>query len=318
MKVLFKALQQVMDRLQTDGFTVDLPTGSHTFRLCPLFGVFDLIAKAPALNMMQHNGHHGCSTCLLPGESCQRRWVYLPNYIYPERTHQSVMNDANAALRDNQVSNGIKGVSGLADLVDLVDGIPIDYMHCVLEGVTKRILEAWVRSNRRAMANVDLLLLQQRPPHEFSRPPRSILKHRKYWKASEYRNWLLYYSLPLLSDVLPPLHLHHFALLVCSMHILLQEGLKEVQIQAAEDMLQAFYVLLPELYGNVCCTLNSHLLIHLTKYVRLWGPLWTHSAFGFESLNGHITSMITSKYKIAEQLLYSIEVSNTLQGRNYH
>ncbi len=84
------------------------------------------------------------------------------------------------------------------------------------------------------------------------------------------------------------------------------------QIQAAEDMLVAFYVLLPELYGNAFCTINSHLLIHLPKYVRLWGPLWTHSAFGFESFNGHITSMITSKYKIAEQLLYSIEVSNTL------
>ena len=118
--------------------------------------------------------------------------------------------------------------------------------------------------------------------------------------------------MPLLLHALPPLYLHHFALLISSIHILLQERLTEIQIQAAEQMLIQFYNLLPELYGNESCTLNSHLLIHLPKYVRLWGPLWTHSAFGFESLNRHITGMIHSKYKIGGQLLFSIEVANTL------
>ena len=64
--------------------------------------------------------------------------------------------------------------------------------------------------------------------------------------------------------------------------------------------------------GEKHCTLNANLLIHLTKYVRLWGPLWTHLAFGFESMNGYITSMSHSKHKIADQLLFSIDVSNTL------
>ena len=43
--------------------------------------------------------------------------------------------------------------------------------------------------------------------------------------------------------------------------------------------------------------------------MRLWGPLWTHSAFGFESMNGHLTSMIHSKYRIADQVLFAIDVS---------
>lgn len=319
MSTLLNSLQQVMNKLQSDGLNIKLPTGTHTFRLFPLFGVFDLVAKAPILNMIQFNGKYGCSTCLNAGQSCQQRWVYLPDSTYPERTHKSIIEAATEAVSINKCVDGIKGESCLAALVDLVDGVPIDYMHCVLEGVTKRLLNIWVQPNpycaahiRKSMANVDRLLLQQHPPHEFSRPPRSILKHRNYWKASEFRNWLLYYSLPLLSDVLPPLYFHHYALLVCSMHILLQVKLTEVQIQAAEEMLLAFYELLPELYGNTSCTLNAHLLIHLTKYVRLWGPLWTHSAFGFESLNGKITGMIHSKHKIADQLCYSIEVSNTL------
>ena len=77
-------------------------------------------------------------------------------------------------------------------------------------------------------------------------------------------------------------------------------------------MLKDYYELLPELYGTKSCTLNAHSLTHLSMYVRLWGPLWTHSAFGFESMNGHLTSMIHSKYKIADQVLFAIDVRNTL------
>ena len=40
-------------------------------------------------------------------------------------------------------------------------------------------------------------------------------------------------------------------------------------------------------------------------YVRLCGPLWSHSLFGFESYNGHITSMIHSKHRVSEQLSFN-------------
>ena len=191
---------------------------------------------------------------------------------------------------------GIKGVSVLASVIDLVVGIPVDYMHAVLEGVTKWLVHAWFDTKNHGEAfylggsirQIDHLLLQQRPPSEFSRPPRSIKAHLSYWKASELRNWLLYYSLPLFMDFLPSLYLHHYALLVCALHILLQDSLSNAQVDAAEVMLCDFVALLPELYGEKSCTANAHSLTHLTKYVRHWGPLWTHSAFGFESKNGHL------------------------------
>ncbi len=67
-------------------------------------------------------------------------------------------------------------------------------------------------------------------------------------------------------------------------------------------MITDFYVMVPELYGFNGCTLNVHCLTHLAHYVRLWGPLWTESLFGFESMNGHMVSMLHSKRKLAEQL----------------
>lgn len=77
-------------------------------------------------------------------------------------------------------------------------------------------------------------------------------------------------------------------------------------------MLNDFYVMLPELYGTTSCTLNAHCLTHLTKYVRQWGPLWNQSLFGFESWNGHMTAMLHSKRKVAEQLSLSMDICHTI------
>jgi len=49
-------------------------------------------------------------------------------------------NDGIKAEREATIVNGIKGVSPLSTLVDLATGAPIDYMHCVLEGVVKRLM----------------------------------------------------------------------------------------------------------------------------------------------------------------------------------
>jgi len=168
----------------------------------------------------------------------------------------------------------------LASTLDIVDSIPVNYMHAVSEGVTRMLMRSWIDSRFHSapfyigwhVGEIDYQLLQQRPPNELIRPPRSVKKHFKYWKASELRNWLLFYSLPILLDFLPSLYWHHYALLVNSVHIMLVD----------------FCVLLPELYGETSCTANAHLLCHLAKYVRLWGPLWTHSAFGFENKCGQL------------------------------
>ena len=78
-------------------------------------------------------------------------------------------------------------------------------------------------------------------------------------------------------------------------------------------MLSDFHNLLSELYGECSCTANAHLLAHLTKYICLWGPLWTHSAFGFENKNGQLKYLFHEKSDIVNQLLFNINVGYTLQ-----
>ena len=205
-------------------------------------------------------------------------------------------------------------MSPLATIIDVVDAVPIDYMHSWLEGVMKLFMKYWFTSSYhgepfylgRNLSEIDTKFLKQCPPSEFSRAPRSINKHLSYWKASELRNWMLFYSLPLLLDHLPSLYFHHYALFVCAMHILLSERITEHQIDVANQMLVDFCSLLPELYNDRICTHNTHLLKHLAKYVKLWGPR-------IENKNGCLKRLFHGKNKIHQQLLFGIDVCITLQ-----
>ena len=47
----------------------------------------------------------------------------------------------------------------------------------------------------RHLKEIDRKLVSVKPPHEFRRSPRPISTSRKFWKASEYWAWLLFYSL---------------------------------------------------------------------------------------------------------------------------
>lgn len=178
--------------------------------------------------------------------------------MFPEHTNASVLDAAKIAERTNTTVEGIMGMSPFTSTLDLVNSIPTDYMHAVLEGVVCMLMKFWFDSSNHSQPfylgchvnELDKVLLKQQPPTEFSRAPRSIKKHLKYWKASELRNWLLFYSLPLLLNKLPSLFFHHYALLVCALHILLADSIQPSQIDAAEQIILDFHRLLPELYGN--------------------------------------------------------------------
>lgn len=240
----------------------------HSSETCN--GNFDLPAKASALCIKQYNGRYGCSVCEHPGKRLSNRAnVYLPD-THQIRTRASVVLAAKEAEQKNEPVLGVKGLSTLNTTLDLVASIPVDYMHAVLEG-------AWFSSENhrqpyylgRSLAQIDSLHLQQCPPQEFSRPPQSIKKHLKFWKASEFRNWLLYYSLPILLNFLPPLYRHHYALLICAVHILLKDYITYASLDAAEQMLADFHRLLPELYGEHSCTANAHL--HILQNMFVYG-----------------------------------------------
>ncbi len=69
--------------------------------------------------------------------------------------------------------------------------------------------------------------------------------------GNEVRSWMLYYSLPVLSGVLPSIYFHHYSLLVASLHILSSDSIYPDDLETARDFLDRFYLQYGELYGIV-------------------------------------------------------------------
>lgn len=108
--------------------------------------MFDFVAKAKVLSMIQFNGKYGCPTCLHPGEHKDNRHIYLPDSSYSLRTKESIDKARIEGENLGAIVEGIKGKPVLHGYLHLVNGIPPDYMHCILEGVTKSLLMYWTNT----------------------------------------------------------------------------------------------------------------------------------------------------------------------------
>ena len=151
MQCLLSPVVKTLRKLSTVGITLSTPIGPKTFRGKLQLGVFDLPAKAAVLNMKQFNGEYGCSTCLNPGIHQNGARIYKP--VSAElRTDEMVQLNAEKAVELGMPVQGVKGHSVLTAVIDTVDSVPVDYMHAVLEGVTRWLLHRWFDSKHHAEA----------------------------------------------------------------------------------------------------------------------------------------------------------------------
>ncbi len=58
------------------------------------------------------------------------------------------------------------------------------------------------------------------------------------------------------------------------------------------------------LTGEKNCTMNIHMLCHLTECVKDWGPLWAYSCFTFESANNHLRKLFHGTKDMSKQVQY--------------
>ncbi|CAG2218049.1 unnamed protein product [Mytilus edulis] len=299
---------------------------SKAYLLC---GTADLPARCMLCNGVQYNGSYSCWKCMQKGETAKsgKGHAHVFPFIQdnpkgPQRCRENVIEDSRNALQNMEnkskviAVNGIKGPSWLTffPLFNIIDGIAIDYMHGVLLGVMKLMLKLWfspqlknkVFSIHNHIADVDKKLQSIRPTLNITRLPRSIENDLKYWKANEYRSFLLYYSLPVLHGTLDNTRFNHFALLVNAIHILLKNGSTKNEIMRAESFLMEFNSYFEQLYDICYMTLNVHQLVHLADSVKCLGPLYTHSCFSFEDKNGYLLKMIRGTQNIDNQIITGV------------
>ena len=119
-------------------------------------------------------------------------------------------------------------------------------------------------------------------PFEFARKPRG-LRELKRWKATEFRQFLLYSGPVALKKILPEILYRHFLLFHVAIKILVNPDFCVRFNDYAGDLLRLFVSLSAELYGPEFCSHKVHNLVHLSSDVARHGCLDSFSAFPFEN-----------------------------------
>ncbi|XP_071851491.1 uncharacterized protein [Apostichopus japonicus] len=259
-----------LKNLEEQGVTVQVNEKKEVCKGFVLSSTADLPAKSALMNMVQYNGKHGCPNCLQPGQNFRTQSggnIHVSPYDKNNpagtlRSSEQSFNDAKEALAQKVPVNGVKGPSFLMGLrrYKFILGTSIDYMHCVLLGITKCLLSLWFSSRNSGkhfslLPHLDLIdwcLLKIKPPYLVTRVPRAIGSNFKFWKASQLRSWLLFYSLPLLFELMDSIQFCHYAAFVESIHILTKDSIAPGDIERSNTLLKYFVFMMPSIYRDVC------------------------------------------------------------------
>lgn len=141
-------------------------------------GTCDLPAKAVFLNMNQYNGGFGCQVCKQDGITINKTRIYEYQRKIKLRTDKDYYNDVANAVRLREPVFGVKGPTIMSKICyNLITSTSVDVMHCVYEGIVKKLLELWFDvkyasekfSIYKFVNVIDELLLSIKPPSYVSR-----------------------------------------------------------------------------------------------------------------------------------------------------
>ena len=287
------------------------------------------ICDAPARSFIKctvgHIGYYSCERCVIKGEWKGRVVFNTTNNYVPPRTE--------VEFNAYAYSNHQNARSPLIDAgLSCINAFPLDYMHLVCLGVVKRILmflkqgprECRLSQQQLNLISDKLKRLRGHMPREFARQPRS-LDHLDKWKATEFRQFVLYSGPLVLKSVISREMYIHFISLTVALTILL-DSIKETRdhyLNYAKDLMKYFVKNSTNFYGDTFVSYNVHGLIHLVDDVRNFDTSLNNlSAFRFESYLHQIKKKVRKGQNPIAQVIKRLkeaEKSNIrrIPGRNF-
>ncbi|XP_051167850.1 uncharacterized protein LOC127285746 [Leptopilina boulardi] len=312
MGIIMKPIVEDMNELHDSGISWK-PTAEQEIVSKFTVSIFtaDSDARAMVLRMNHYNQEYGCTFCLAPGKNVEKRWIYnaTPAAL---RTMETMKKDIQEAVINGNESRGVVGCSRLGSLrkFDLIAGQVVDIAHNDYLGNGKKFNERhmkdvgkpWYIGQVDKKKKINEILTTIETPSRISLKPRSI-ETSKTWNASEWRNWILYYSLPCLDEILEEPFFSHHAKYCEAMFILNNTSITNEDLTKAKSYLDEFVNETEIYYGEKNMRFNVHLNKHSIKSIENWGPAWVYSTLPFESMNQPITKSITSPNHRAEQIV---------------
>ncbi|KAE8745262.1 hypothetical protein FOCC_FOCC008054 [Frankliniella occidentalis] len=291
-----------------------------------LMCISDSVARPLLRNSKQFNGRYGCGLCCHRGFRLRYGRGKITSYSlcngeFPMRTHEETMELAREGDRTGTFHMGIRGTSILSSIpsFDIIHCLDLDIFHCLVN-VAKRFTNLWIGKRRinepynvrTRLAVIDRRLLAITTIDDISRAPRSLTE-RSDFRGHEWFHWIVFYSLPVMMNILPPRYLNHWALLVHGVVLLMQNSVAKSEVTYASRYLKLFNEQIDLLYGRVHVTFSVHLLTHLENSTVNFAQPWTHSAFIYESFLGEIKASVKSGTGVAQQITKHMQLRIALQ-----
>lgn len=327
-----KPLIDDLTDINKEKFCVRIDNIELRFTVCAIIFCADSPAKAKVLNCMLYSGSYGCPYCFHEGDNSDGTMRYPHMKEVRKRTHELVVGDALKAIQNRAKGlkcDDIRGVKGPSSLLllpqfNIVDGVPVDYMHAALHGITAKLEGLWFDTENHhehfyigrpnQLKIIDKSISTIRPPKSLTRYPRSITD-RGFYKASEHLNWLLYYGAACIDNMLPDVYVKHFQLFSSSIFTLNKDKISQSELKDAENNLKQFAEDFPRLYGKQNEVFNEHLVSHISDSVQNCGPLWAYSNFPFEDMNGVLKSYVNGTSDVLKQIVTKFLLNEKLREK---
>ncbi|EXX77849.1 hypothetical protein RirG_020040 [Rhizophagus irregularis DAOM 197198w] len=247
------------------------------------------------------------------------------------RSHASYLQDIEAVENRSRVRNrimheqGVNGRSILLELqsIDFPASFSIDIMHALFENIAPHMFRHFNGKffNNEELNDTDYkissdswneitkIIEQNRKnmPMGFGRPPINILKHHSAFKAEDWYNWIVLYSLPLLHNYLPTRHINGWARFVRATQLCLEPTISRQELEEIRLIFIRFIHYYENEYyqrdsDRLPATLISfHYLLHIAYSIQETGPPWATWQFPIERLFGMLIPLVHSRqhpYKI--------------------
>ncbi|KAF4520588.1 hypothetical protein B566_EDAN005999 [Ephemera danica] len=287
--------------LQTEFFFFNIHVHSY---------VCDAPARAFITNTKGHNAYHGCYKCEVEGEYIQNRVVF-DEMDARRRTDESFKNKS-----DSDFHNGDTPLTDIPG-INMITHFPLDYMHLICLGIMRKILMAFCKSKANVYAKLSAREISSMSarltkcfsyiPCEFARKSRT-LEYLARWKATEFRQFLLYTGPYVLSGILSKEVFEHFLCLHYAVRILLSSVYSSLMFEYARSLLNYFVKYFRNFYGHESLSYNVHNLIHICDDLeKLDTTLENTSAFKYENKLQSIKKSLRKHEHPLQQIVRRIE-----------
>ena len=261
-----------------------------------MFVVCDAPARSLVKGTKLYSGYHGCDHCCQTGEWKGRM------------TYQDVKNlegRSDHSFRNQTQEEHHTGNTPFVDLaIDMIKAFPVDFMHQSCLGVMRKLLNIWMRGKGRLLGarmsaahiqsiNERLISYKNSITDEFQRKPRSLSEIDR-WKATEFRQFLLYTGKMALEGILRQDLFDHFMALSVATCILVSPTLASKYNEYATELMEYFVEQGRVLYGAEFLVYNVHSMVHLPGAAEEFGDINSCAAFPFENYLQSLKKLVRS------------------------